>query len=506
MWLPIVGAVLLGGCGRAEIPKAEEKAEEAAQSSEITLTEEKAKLAGVETTAARMQPIQAELKVAGTVRSNAKGRALVTPPVSGKILSIYVNPGEVVRQGQSLVAIQSPDLAQAAAAISDAHRQFTASAGEVRKAQAELNLARARLRTATAQLTRQYALAKAGAFSQPSLQSALNELNEAQADLESAKQDESVHQVQLDRVERLFKKELVSRSDLEQARLALSQDHVRKRRAEGRLATATSGLRRERQISERGLLTAREVQAAEAEVRSAKLEVDRAQIALDSSRSSAVGAQRAVSSAQSTYAALRGAGNGGGGSTVTLTAPISGTVTERKATVGQAVERSSELFEIEDLTTVWVTANVPEKQVASIALEQHVRIAAAAYPGRIFAGIVQVLGNHLEAKTRTMPVQCLVQNHAGLLREDMFATVVFGIGRTTNALVVPDSAVVRRTDEVSVFVRAGEKYEKRNVQPGRSAHGFTEITAGLKPGEMVVTKGLFIVESESRKGELKGEE
>ena len=505
--LVIAALYLLIGCSKGS-PAAEEKASEeaATPSSELTLSQEKKEIGGIETEAARIMPIQDELKVAGTVTSNAKGRALVTPPVSGKILQIYVGPGEVVKQGQRLALIQSPDLAQAASATSDAQRQKLASEGEVRKVQAELNLAKARLRTAQAQLTRQYALAKAGAFSQPSLQAAHNELNEAQSEVENARQSEAVHQVQLERAERLLKQELISKTELEQARLALSQDQVQRRRAEARAATATATLEREQDIAQKGLLTAREVQTAEAEVRSANLEVQREQIELDSARTSLVGAQRAVANAQSNYAAVKGAGNGGAGSTMVLSAPISGTVTERKATVGQAVERASELFEIENLTTVWVTAHVPEKQVASIRRGQVVRVMAAAYPDRVFAGVVQVLGNHLDSKTRTMPVQCLVQNGAGLLREDMFATVLLGVGVSSNALVVPDAAVDRHTDEIAVFVAEGEKYEKKIVKVGRSANGFTEILSGIKVGDQVVTKGLFIVESESRKSELKGED
>ena len=507
IWIVIISVMaLLAGCSKSEPAKPEEHAAEEAPSKEVTLSPEKAKEGGIETAEAQIMPMQAELKVAGTVTSTAKGRALVTPPVSGKILRLYVTPGDVVRQGQSLAVIESPDLAQAATAVSDAQRLRIQAEADVRKAQAEMNLSRAKLRTAQAQLSRQYALAKAGAFSQPSLQAAQNELNEAQSELQSAKADEAIHQVQLERAERLFKQELIARTELEQARLAVTQDQVRRQRAEGRVSTATSALAREKEIAQRGLLTAREVQAAEAEARSAKLEVQRAQIGLDAARSNATGAQRAVASAQANYAAVRGSGNRGGGNSITLSAPIAGTVTERKATVGQAVERASELFEIENLSTVWVTANVPEKQIASISRGLRVRITAAAYPARTFVGVVQLLGNHLDPKTRTMPVQCLVQNSAGLLREDMFATVLLGIGRSTTALVVPDSAVDRHTDEIAVFVAAGEKYEKRTVEVGRSAGGFTEVLSGLKAGEKVVTKGLFIVESESRKNELKGEE
>ncbi|CAN5480659.1 hypothetical protein BH11ARM1_BH11ARM1_02400 [soil metagenome] len=494
------------GCSKSAPVVVEQAPPEIASSNEVSLTAEQVEAGGIETTLVREMPMQAEMKVSGTVTSNAKGRALVTPPVSGKILQIFVEQGDEVRQGQSLATIQSPELAQAASSISEAQQDELTAEANVRKELAELDLARARKRTAQAQLTRQKELAKAGAFSQPPLQAAQNELNDAQSDLDSARQDEAVHQTQLDRAERLFKQELISRTDLEQARLAVSQDQVNRRRAEGRVSTATSALNREQNIASKGLLTSREIQAAEAEARAANLEVQRAEIHVEASKSSLSGARKAVSNAQSNFAAVRGAGNGGGSSTVTLTAPLTGTVTERKATIGQSVERASELFEIENLKTVWVTANVPEKEVAKITRGMRVRIIAAAYPDKTFVGEIQILGNHLEGKTRTMPVQCLVQNPSGLLREDMFATVMLGIGKAASVRAVPDNAIVRGNQEVSVFVARDSTYEKRTVEMGRSAGGYTEVLSGLKAGESVVSKGLFVVESESRKGELKGED
>lgn len=498
------------GCGKTQSQPASEapskSAEESKNKGEVSLSEESAKESGIETAVVRSMLMQAELKVAGTVTSTANGRAIVTSSLPGKIIRLFVAAGEKVGKGQSLAILESPELAQAASAVADADRLRLASNAEVDKASAELDLAEGRLRTSQAQLSRQNALAKAGAFSQPSLQAAIGDVNTAEAELQSAKADEAVHKVQLERATRLFSQELIARTELEQARLVLSQDEVRRDRAKKRQSVASDTLRREQEIASKGLLTAREVQTAEGDARAANLEVQRAKIGLAAAQASLVGAKRAVDNARNNYAAVRGMGNGGDRSSVTLTAPIAGTITERKATIGQAVERSSELFEIENLDTVWVIAKVPEKDVVSVERGLNVRITAAAFPDRIFEGVVQLLGNHLDAKTRTMPVQCLVENKGGLLREDMFATVLLGVGHATTALVVPDAAIIHRSHEESVFVQVGRKYERRPVKTGRSAGGFTEIVSGLKAGERVVSKGLFVIESESRKDELKGED
>lgn len=496
---------LLSGCAK-EAAAPEETAPPAKEESGFTLEKDRAKESGIETVLARIAPIQADLKVAGTVTSTANGRALVTPPVSGKILKLFVGPGDNVRQGQPLAIIESPDLVIADSALSEAERGRTSAGGDVQKVISELNLARAHARSAGNQLERQRSLAKAGAFSQPSLQAAQAALNQAEAELASAKADKAVHEVQLERAERLFAQELIARTELEQARLAVSQDQVRVQKSESEVRQGSNTLKREQEIAAKGLLTAKEVQAAEAEARSARLEVEQARIGLESAQRALQSTGKAVDNARANSSAVRGKGNGGAGNTATLTAPISGTVTERKATIGQVVERSTELFEIENLDTVWVTANVPEKDILLIEKGLKVQISAAAYPARTFTGVVQLLGNHLDAKTRTIPVQCLVQNPGGLLREDMFANAVISVGRSTQSLVVPDSAIDQHGEDVCVFVATGDKYETRKVKIGRSAGGFTEVLSGLKEGERVVSKGMFIVESESRRDELKGED
>jgi len=88
----------------------------------------------------------------------------------------------------------------------------------------------------------------------------------------------------------------------------------------------------------------------------------------------------------------------------------------------------------------------------------------------------------------------------------MFASVRIGVGKSGGTVAVPDSALDRHGDEIAIFVAEGGKYAKRLVKIGRAAGGFTEIVSGVKAGEKVVTKGLFVVESETRKSELKGDE
>lgn len=508
--LSILILIGIGGCGKKESAPTDEKPAETSSNEEsakaVTLSPETIKESGIEIVTAQMMALQPELKVAGTVASISKGRALVTPPVAGRIISLFVSPGETVRQGQTLAVLESSELALAFSAIAEAERGRQTAEAEKRKADSELLLSKSHLQAAQGQLARQRSLAKAGAFSQPSLQAAQKEVTEVQADLDSVIQDQAVHKSQLERAERLYKQELISRTDVEQARLLVAQDQVHRQRAEARLEEVQKTLAREKDIAQKGLLTAKEVQTAESEVRSANFEVARANISAQAAGASLTSAHKALANAQTAYAAVRGRGNRGSGSSVTLVAPLSGTVTERKATVGQAVERTAEIFEIENLETVWVTTNVPEKNISSVRKGATVRIVTQAFPSKMFTGVVQSLGNHLDAKTRTMPVQCVVQNREGLLREDMFATVLLGIGGAKSTLVVPDGSIDKHGDETSVFVFDGKAFSRRSVEIGSASGGYTEVRSGLKSGEKVVSAGLFVIESEFRKDELKGEE
>jgi RND family efflux transporter MFP subunit len=484
----------------------DEHAEEGGHADEIELTAEAVKIAGIELETASKRLMQAEFKATGVVTTTAQGRAVVTPPVDGKVIRFHVSVGQSVKAGQAIATLQSSELAQAASLITASQQGVIAAESSVRAAQSEYDLARAERRTAEDTLARQRELAKAGAFSQPSVQQAQREVNEAEAELQAAGQDLQVHQSQLERAERLYKQELISKTDLEEARLKVDNDKVRLAAANREHGLATANLAREKEIAQRGLTNAREVQAAEADVRASTLKVERARIGVLTARSGVASAQKAVQAARSNYAALGGRSGSSGGN-VTVVAPISGIVADREATLGQAVERTTELCEIENLKSVWVTTSVPEKEIGRAKVGAPAQVAVAAFPGRIFRGTVQVVGTRLDPKSRTMPVQVLVDNSQGELRSDMFATVGLGVGGKEMVLAVSRDAIVDEGDLKFVFVEEEAHHFKQiPVVTGRVQGGFVEISEGLEEGQGVVIKGVFVLKSEKVKGELKGHE
>lgn len=497
-------ALFLVGCGKGG-DKTEPQAAAPTGDNGIELSADAQKIAEIQTEAVKYDMVQDGLDVPGVVNSTTKGRAVVTPPVAGRVLAIKVQLGDKVSQGQTLAVIESSELAQSWGSIADARQARDSAVAGLNEAVSQAELAQEKLAASKTNLTRQRDLAKAGAFSQAPLQQAKSALNDAQSDLLATQKDLATHSELLRRTENLFKDGLVAKADLDLARLEVQQDQIKLDRDKSRVEAAKSTYERESTIAQKGLLNAKEVQSAEAEVRSAMIEQQTSQIKVRSARAARANAERAIANAQATYRASSGSGSASVGQ-VALVAPISGTITHLDITRGQAVERTQVLLEVENLNSVWVTANVPEKDAAKVRTNAPVTITVAALPGREFRGFIQVVGGHIDSKTRSIPVQCLIASTGGVLVPDMFATVHLGVGSSSRALVVPKTAIVTEDRKSFVFVKVDSKFEKREVELGSSTVGSTAILSGLKESEQVAVKGAFVLQSESKKDELKGEE
>jgi len=180
-----------------------------------------------------------------------------------------------------------------------------------------------------------------------------------------------------------------------------------------------------------------------------------------------------------------------------LKAPFSGVITSFHVVEGEVVEPSTELLAITDMSSLWVLADVFEKDLAHIRPGKAVQVRVASYPGKVFQGRITYVTDALDPKTRTAKARCHVQNVGGLLKLEMFATVEMPVERTIPVLAVPDSSIQQLNGRPVVFVRVSETdFQKREVQTGIASGGFTEIRSGLEAGEPVVTSGSFVVKTE----------
>lgn len=516
-------------------PPESRQEEEPAENSPIKLSAEAIQTAGIRVETVRTAPIQEGLTVPGTVEVSPDRSAKVTPPASGKVVRLLVHVGDSVRVGQALAVLDSYEVAQAHAAVRQAEsgaeqaRAGVQTAGaEIAQAQAgaalaqsEIAQARTRQQSAETTLQRQRDLAQAGAFSQAPLQTAQAELAEAQSGLLQAQTELQAHAVVLQRAECLFRVELISRSELEQAQLEQRQDEARVQHAQTRVASAKQTVEREQRVFSGDLLTKQAVQTAEAEVRATIGDVQRAKQGLNRAQQDVLharkseqaaqallhGAENALLAARANLFALEGSGHAeGAGGQLTVSAPVSGVVTERTATVGEAVERTTPLLVIENLQTVLVEAHVPEREVSHVRIGQSVAVTTAAYPEQTFSGVVQSLAGKVDEKTRALTVRCLIENPAGRLRPEMFAQVTLRVGERSQRSVVPASALLEEGEERYLYIETAEGFQRRKVQTGRTLPAGVEITDGLKVGERVVVAGVFTLKSETHRDSLKGDE
>jgi Cu(I)/Ag(I) efflux system membrane fusion protein len=179
---------------------------------------------------------------------------------------------------------------------------------------------------------------------------------------------------------------------------------------------------------------------------------------------------------------------------VTLRSPVNGVVLAKNVVLGARVMPSDTLFEIGDLSHVWVLADVYESELASLRIGASAQVVAN---GQTFNARVTFIGPVIAAQTRTANVRLELENPAGLLKPDMYVDVVLQqpIG---NVVAVPDSAVMNTGTRSVVFIASANGFEPRDVITGAKVAGFYEIRSGVAPGERVVIDANFLVDSESR--------
>jgi Cu(I)/Ag(I) efflux system membrane fusion protein len=193
--------------------------------------------------------------------------------------------------------------------------------------------------------------------------------------------------------------------------------------------------------------------------------------------------------------------------TIEWPAPASGTVLEKKVISGQRIMPGDELYRIADLSTVWVIAEVPERDIGSIATGDRATVTFRAFSSQPMEGRVTLVYPELKPETRTARVRIELPNPDGRLKPDMYADVVFHEDAADKPVVaVPDSAVIDSGTRQLVLISKGEgRFEPRVIKTGRHGDGYVEVLEGVKEGEEVVTSATFLIDAESNlRAALKG--
>lgn len=185
-------------------------------------------------------------------------------------------------------------------------------------------------------------------------------------------------------------------------------------------------------------------------------------------------------------------------SVLTVYAPSAGIVLTREAVPGRYVEPGTTLYEIADLSTIWIFADIYESEVAAVKLNQPASVTFAAYPGEIFHGTVSYVYPSLNADTRTVRVRVELPNPELKLKPGMYGNVTLETG-AVKTLVVPKEAVLETGLRQLVFIDQGQgHYLPTMVKLGRRSQDDVEVLEGLKEGDRIVTSANFLLDAESK--------
>ena len=397
----------------------------------------------------KVEPVKRErltfgVKTTGQLETLPNRQVEVTTPVGGTVLRLLVKPGDRVDQGQAVAMMNSPDLTDLRTTAMDRRAEATAA---VQTATADLQLAQENL-------DRQGTIVE-------------QEVKEAQSAFDFVQESYTKDQTLADAGALPKRVALESKTKLVAARATLTKV------------------------------------ASRLPIAEANAQVKRAQSALDAAEA------RVYLSSQSYTARLKQLGaNANADGTLTIVAPIAGTVADRETTVGEsAKDPGKKIMTIVNGAGVQASGNVFEKDLSQIKVDQSVRVKVNGLSDRTFSGRISVIGTAVSRETRVVPIKVELDNIDGALKPGMFAEIEVLTDRTPAAvLAIPKSAIVETNDKKKiVFVQNGKSFQSTDVTLGRESGEMIEITNGLLDGDRIVTQRAPQLYTQSLRGETKPE-
>jgi len=183
---------------------------------------------------------------------------------------------------------------------------------------------------------------------------------------------------------------------------------------------------------------------------------------------------------------------------ITWSSPRDGIVLQRTAIEGMKAGAGDTLFRIGDIATMWVLADVPERDLANVRIGQAATVRLRSAPGRTFSGKVGVIYPQVNPETRVTRMRIELPNPDGTLLPDMYADVEIATGDAKPVVAVPDDAVIDTGERQVVLIDRGQgRFEPKAVKVGVRGGGYTEIRDGIAAGDSVVTAANFLIDAES---------
>ncbi|MBC7858624.1 MAG: efflux RND transporter periplasmic adaptor subunit [Burkholderiaceae bacterium] len=183
---------------------------------------------------------------------------------------------------------------------------------------------------------------------------------------------------------------------------------------------------------------------------------------------------------------------------ITFRSPVSGIVTEKKAVQGMRFMPGEALYQITDLSSVWVLADVFEQDIGLVKTGAKAKVTLDAYPGKPLTGDITYVYPTLKAETRTVQVRVELANPGGMLKPGMFAQVELASAPARRVVTIPLSAVIDSGTRRIALVQVKEgRFEPREVKLGARSDEYVEVLDGVADGEQVVVSANFLIDAES---------
>ena len=184
---------------------------------------------------------------------------------------------------------------------------------------------------------------------------------------------------------------------------------------------------------------------------------------------------------------------------ITVAAPIAGLVIERNANRGLNVDAAAKLFTVADLSTIWVVADLYEKDFATVHVGSSATVTTQAYPDLVVQGRVSYIDPQVATQTRTAKIRIEVPNPRQALRIGMFADVTIETASQVRHVRIPKSAVQHVGDRTVVYLADSTqpgRFIEREVRLGEAAGSEVEVLSGVQEKDTVVAEGSFYVRAE----------
>jgi len=187
---------------------------------------------------------------------------------------------------------------------------------------------------------------------------------------------------------------------------------------------------------------------------------------------------------------------------ISIFAPQDGVVSELPVREGMFVKPAQKVMTLGDLSSVWLLAEVFERQSQWVEVGQTAEVSLSYIPGKLWRGEVEYIYPSLDAKTRTLKVRLRFDNPGERLKPNMYANVKIYGGAKNNTIVIPLEALIRTGREERVIISLDSetgvrRFEARKVTSGIESGDFVEILQGVSEGENVVISGQFLIDSEA---------